>query len=284
MRSIEDPSRQNAPDSATISRRSGFVTAAGGARIYFEACGSGPALVLVHGLGGNHAVWFHQVAHFASSHLVVTLSQRGFAPSTGNQDRYSVDTVVADLEAVMDEAGIAEATVVGQSMGGWTALGLALRAPGRVTRLVLADTAGGISDEKIHGHMRAIGAAAAAAGAAPLPLGVHPALSQGFSRRNLALACLYQSLSTFGSPPVATITPQLAAARVEPASLRALRMPTLFLVGSEDQLFPPDLLRHASVLVPGARVTEIPDAGHSPYIENPGAWNRALEEFLAERG
>lgn len=50
---------------APIARHTGFATARDGTRIYYEVAGAGAALVFVHGLGGNHAVWFQQLAHFA---------------------------------------------------------------------------------------------------------------------------------------------------------------------------------------------------------------------------
>jgi pimeloyl-ACP methyl ester carboxylesterase len=54
----------------------------------------------------------------------------------------------------------------------------------------------------------------------------------------------------------------------------------LFVAGAEDALFPPAAIRASAAKVPGARVVEIADAGHSPYFEQPEAWNRAVAEFL----
>lgn len=266
-----------------IPRRSGWVTADDGTRLYREVCGQGPAIVFVHGLGGNHAVWFQQVAHFARDHTVITLSQRGFAPSDGDRSRYDVDRLVRDLEQVMDEAGASKAVVVGQSMGGWTALGLALSAPERVEALVLADTFGGVSDDAIDGYLAKMTAAAAKLGSAPPPLGVHPALSPAFSAARPDLAYLYQTLATFGSPRPDVIAGQLATSRAPAAKVAALDVPTLFLVGEEDRLFPPALIDRAASRIRGAAVVRIDGAGHSPYFEQPAEWNAALERFLASR-
>lgn len=237
-------------------------------------------MVFVHGLGGNHAVWFHQIAHFARNHTVVTMSQRGFAPSGGTQDRYNVDLLVDDLIHVMDDAKIERAAVIGQSMGGWTALGLATRAPERVDSLVLADTIAGISDDEIREHMRRVTESAARLGNAAPPLGVHPALSEGFTQQRPDLAYLYQTLNAFGAPPPGTIAGQLAAAQVPAEQLASMRVPTLLVVGTEDRLFSPALIRRASGYIPGSRVVEIGNAGHSPYFEQPEAWNSAVEEFV----
>jgi pimeloyl-ACP methyl ester carboxylesterase len=281
----EDPSLPNAPRpaEAQVPRRGGYVEASDGVRIYYEACGSGPAIVLVHGLGGNHAVWFQQVAHFATDHTVVTMSQRGFAPSGGDQNHYDVDLLVRDLTAVMDAAGVDRAVVVGQSMGGWTALRLALNAPTRVDALVLADTIGGIHDDEIAAGLRAVAASAATLRNQPPPLGVHPALSASFSQRRPDLAYLYQTLTTFGAPAPDAIVRQLFAARVGADRLAQLKVPTLFVVGSEDRLFPEPMIRRAASYIAGSQVAVIADSGHSPYFEQPAAWNAELKRFLKSR-
>jgi len=266
-----------------ILRRSGYVEASDGARIYYEACGSGPAIVLVHGLGGNHAVWFQQVAHFAVDHTVVTVSQRGFAPSGGDPTRYDVDLLVRDLAAVMDAASVKRAVVVGQSMGGWTALQFALQRPDRVEALVLADTIGGIHDDEIAAGLRTVAASAANLRNQPPPLGVHPALGASFSKRRPDLAYLYQTLTTFGSPAPDSIVNQLFSSRVGADRLGKLDVPTLFVVGDEDKLFPPPMIRKAASYIADAEVKVIADSGHSPYFEQPTAWNAELAEFLKRR-
>jgi 3-oxoadipate enol-lactonase len=268
---------------APIERRTGVATATDGVPIYYESCGHGPAIVLVHGLGGNHAVWFQQVAHFAKDHTVVTVSQRGFAPSGGDQKHYDALLLAGDLTAVMDAAGVRKAVVVGQSMGGWTALALAMRSPERVEALVLADTLGGIHDDEIAADMKKVAAEAARLHGAPPPLGVHPALSPAFSASRPELAYLYQTLTTFGAPAPESIVKQLAATRVPGESLKDFRVPTLLIVGSEDRLFPPVIVRRGAAYITGAKVVVIPGSGHSPYFEDPAAWNAALESFLASR-
>lgn len=271
------------PAEAPLPRRVGRAKAADGTLLYWEAVGSGPAIVFVHGLGGNHAVWFQQVAHFARTHTVLTYSQRGFAPSGGDPTRFEVDRLVRDLQAVMDDAGVGSAVVVGQSMGGWTALGLALQAPKRVDALVLADTFAGIPDPALDEQLARMTQAATQLKAAPLPFAVHPALSAEFSARRPDLAYLYQTLSTFGSPAPGVIAGQLAASRAPAAAVDALRVPTLFVVGSEDRLFPAALIEKAAAHVHGSKVVRIDGAGHSPYFEKPAAWDEAVDAFLAPR-
>jgi pimeloyl-ACP methyl ester carboxylesterase len=267
------------PLETQISRTTGFATARDGTRIYYEKNGSGPALVFVHGLGRNHAVWFYQVPAFAAHFTVITFSQRGFAPSTGRQDHFDGSVLVDDLLTVMDACGTPQASIVGQSMGGWVALGLALRAPERVRSLVLADTLAGISDTQIETQRQAVAPARTASQAGAL-LGQHPGLSPEFSAADPAHAYLYQMLSSFGAPDPGTISGQLAAARFDNQQLARMKTPTLFVVGSGDVRSPPAIVRQASTHIPGSQVVEIAAAGHSPYFEQPKNWNQAVATFL----
>jgi len=264
-----------------IPRRSGFL-AREGERIYYELCGEGADLVLCHGAGGNHAVWFQQVAWFAArGRRVLTFDQRGFGRSTDRALEGGPEAATEDLRALLEELEIGRADVVGQSMGGWAALGLALAEPARVRRLVLADTLGGIASAEVLRKLRdRASAAPPGEPEAASALGRHPALDDSFALREPALAHLYQMIGGFGEPDLGRVAPRLFALRREEAELRALSVPTLFVVGSRDRLFPPQAVRAAAALLPGARVAEIEGAGHSPYFETAAEWNARVAEFL----
>lgn len=250
-----------------------------GERIYYESVGAGdPAVVLCHGAGGNHASWFQQVPAFAPSRRVLSFDQRGFGRSTARGGPTRPELAVRDLAAVLDAAAVREPVdLVGQSMGGWCALGFALAHPERVRRLVLADTPGGIMTPELAHALRSLGERA------PVPpdeLGRHPALAADFAARDPARAYLYQTLGGFGEPDMEKVGPQLLGTIVPDGSLASLALPVLFVVGAEDTLFPPDAIRASAAKLADARVVEIPGAGHSPYFERPDAWNRAVGEFF----
>jgi pimeloyl-ACP methyl ester carboxylesterase len=69
-----------------------------------------------------------------------------------------------------------------------------------------------------------------------------------------------------------------------PEQLGATGVPVLFLAGREDVLFPPDLVAGVQKFVRGSRYVELPDAGHSGYVESPALFNEAVLSFLAETG
>ncbi len=262
-----------------MQRESGFLEREG-ERIYFESAGEGPALVLCHGAGGNHAAWFQQVPVFARTRRVVTWDQRGFGRSSARGGPNNPTRASGDLAALLDRLAIPHADVVGQSMGGWAVLGFALAEPARVRSLVLADTPGGIDTPEL----AALWDRNAPSLQGIPELGRHPALAPDFFERHPERAALYQYLGGFGEPELARIVPSLASTRHGAAELARLRCPVLLIVGERDALFPPALIEASARLLPNARVARIPRAGHSPYFEEPEAWNRVVGEFLASVG
>lgn len=264
----------------SIKWKTGFVTS-GQERIYYETAGSGEAIVLCHGLGGNHVAWYRQVAAFARSYQVITWDQRGFGRSISTTGEIGPAAAVKDLEALLDHLKIARAHIVGQSMGGWTALGFALAHPERVRSVTLASTIGGIFTPNIEQAMdKYLQAVFAAPPPTSIPLGDHPAVGENLKRRDPARAFLYQQLQTLGEPFPAKIPLLLRQTAYPHEAVKKLRAPVLFVFGSEDPIFPPALIREAAGLLQQARVLEIPGTGHSPYFEEPESWNKALLEFL----
>ena len=109
------------------------TVASEGEDIYWEDVTTGdgddrPVVVLSHGAGGSHAVWYLQVPVLGEHFRVVTWDSRGFGNSTNRNDAPSPDAAATDLASVLDHLGIDRAHLVGQSMGGWhiSAFALAL--------------------------------------------------------------------------------------------------------------------------------------------------------------
>ena len=260
-----------------LARRSGYVQR-DGERLYYEVVGEGERtpLVFCHGAGGNHAVWFQQVAHFARDRVVVTWDHRGYGRSSDHGDRTGPLVAVDDLLAILDELGIEHADLVGQSMGGWSAVGAALARPTLARSLVLTDTIGGLVTAPIAAGL----ARARVRDPERDVLGAHPALGQDFSARFPELAHLYQSLGRMGSADADVVFDRLRATTYGTEEAARLAMPVLLIVGDHDQIFPPAAIRAVADLLGDARVIEIVGAGHSPYYEEPATWNRTVDAFL----
>jgi pimeloyl-ACP methyl ester carboxylesterase len=237
-----------------------------------------PLVVLTHGAGGSHAVWFHQVPVLAERFRVLTWDSRGFGNSTCRSGEVSVEAAVEDLGAILAECGRGEpAHLVGQSMGGWWVVGFALAQPGRVRSLTLSDTPGGVWTPALREHFsqRRVGGGSLRSDV----VGIHPALGATTMARQPAQAFLYQQLGSFFEPPMAAVLKVLGGTEVAPAAVQALGIPLLVVAGEEDTIFPAPLLRELAGTL-GARYVELAAAGHSPYFESPDAYNEALLAFL----
>ena len=260
----------------TIPRASGVV-ASHGEDIYYEVTGaSGDVVVLCHGLGGNHAVWFQQVPAFAEDFRVVTWDQRGFGMSTNRKKDAGPAAAVDDLVTLLDHIGADRAHLVGQSMGGWAVVGFALAHPERVASLVIADSVGGIMNDVVVEILTVSPRRTVPEGV----LGSHPAVSPELDATK---AYLYQQIGSFkGDLDDADMIGKLFSTRHDAATAGQLRMPVLCVVGAADDRMPPAAIREVASLIPGATVTEIEAAGHSPYFEKPDEWNAAVLGFLRD--
>ena len=116
----------------------------GAASIFYEVHGSGHAVVFAHGRGGNAASWWQQVPYFARTYQAVVFDHRSFGRSHCPPDQFDREAFDKDLVAILDAEGIERASIVCQSMGGWTGLRTAVYHPHRVTCLVLSNTPGGV--------------------------------------------------------------------------------------------------------------------------------------------
>ncbi|MGC0366622.1 3-oxoadipate enol-lactonase [Rhodococcus sp. 27YEA15] len=262
-----------------ISRTEGFLTVADGEQVWYETAGTGPDLILTHGLGGNAAVWYQQVPYFAQHYRVITWDQRGFGRSTNDKGNHGPAAAVSDLVEIMDLLGVEKAHVVGQSMGGWAALGTAVAVPDRVESVVLACTTGGIPV----GFGPEIVVPLTAAPVTARPLGEHPAVGGRLPSLDMARAYLYQALGSFGHrPPDTEFFRILKEYNYDPAVLSTVDVPVLLIAGELDDLMTPARIRRAAEFLPRSEVVELADRGHSPYFEDPHAWNELVAHFLSE--
>ena len=142
----KQPAEARNPSAVT----SGFIQN-GGAEIYYECSGAGPAIVFAHGLGG--IIFRGGKAGPAVSHryTCVTFAHRGFSPSRVASGTADPALFEGDLLALVDHLKLAEVRLVAQSMGGWACLNFALHHPQRIRALVMAAT-GGAADPNMLGE------------------------------------------------------------------------------------------------------------------------------------
>ncbi len=249
-----------------------------GIDFYHEVHGTGPAVVFAHGAGGNHASWFQQVPYFSRHYQVVTFDHRTFGRSD-DTNQLGRAAFVDDLCGLLDHLGIERAALVAQSMGGGTCMGLTARIPERVSALVMADTIAGITlPEPYRGQQQAHTEKMRSASQ------LERVVSKGLPLREPDKAELYLQLASFNLDNTNRLSQTgrpLESPSMEQLVEAGRQVPTLFLVGSEDALVSPEIVRVASQLLPNSRFAEVPDSGHSVYFEQPAVFNHLVHGFLS---
>src|SRR5271154_5675016 len=262
-----------------------------GVTLHAEDAGQGEPLVFIHEFAGDHRSWEPQVRFFSAAFRCVTYAARGYLPSDVPTDpaAYSQKRAVADAIAVLDGLNIGQAHVVGLSMGGFTALHLALAHPQRVSSAVVAGVGYGAQPERadaFRAESVLTAAAFAAEGAAKVAerYAIGPARVQfqnknprGWAEFAAALAAHSSLGSALTMRGVQAARPSLYALTAE---LTQVRVPVLVLVGDEDEgcLEPALMLKRT---IPTSGLVVLPRTGHTANLEEPDVFNRVVDDFLA---
>lgn len=265
------------------------VARVNGVDLYHEIHGRGEWLVLSHEFSGGSTSWRPQIESFATSYRVLVYNNRGYPPSTVPDDpkAYSQEQSVADLGGLLDHVGVERAVLVGFSMGGSIVLNFALAHPARVRALVLAGTGTGSIDKEQ--NARDFGPIAERfLREGPAQVGEDylrgPTRIQLLRKNPAAWQKLYAEFSELSPIGMAYTLRGVQLRRPTmfelEAGLRALRVPTLVIVGEEDApaLEPSRFLART---IPGATLRVLPGTGHTLQLEEPEVFNRAVLEFLA---
>jgi pimeloyl-ACP methyl ester carboxylesterase len=241
--------------------------------------GSGPAVVLVHGYPLDGAMWSGVARILSDMHRVLKLDLpgRGATPAAESP---TIEAYADFVEAVLREAG-EPAGLAGFSMGGYVALALMKRRPSQVRALALVDSRAGADDETGRARRDEAIAKVRAEGVAPIAEAMMGKLIAQSSATKADLVERVRRIMLRQSPD--TVAADLAVMKERPDSsdsLRAIRVPTLIVVGENDVLTPPADAQAMAEAIPDARLVTIPQAGHLTPVEQPKAVARALSEFF----
>ncbi len=239
-----------------------------------------PAVVFLHPLGGDLRSWDAVTARLPAGLRLVLPDMRGHGLSAAPPAPYAMGALVADAEGVMDALGLRDAVVVGLSIGGMIAQGLAAKRLDLVRGLVLSNTAARIGTretwESRIADTRAGGLAAAAD--AGLERWFPEPFRSGPEAALVHRQVCRQTLEGWCGCAAAIAGTDL----MTPTS--GLRLPALAIAGDRDGSTPPDLVRETAGLIPGARFHLIRGAGHLPCIDAPDTFAGLLAEFLRDIG
>lgn len=253
-----------------------------GGQVSYRENGSGPVLLLLHGIGGNSRSWQNQFAAFAKQFHVIAWDAPAYGKSAGREANLK-EYANAVLE-FMTALKITNFNLLGHSMGGIVAQGVAGSNPDQVNKLILSST--------FMGYGASVGS--------PLGEGYLSRLNdiENMSPDDFGLAratsMLTPSVSIEIKNEVASIAAEvtysglLAGCKMlHHADTRRivsnLKLPILVLTGEKDRVVIPARSEEMTTLIPGVESKQIAGVGHAGYFEDPQKFNLVIENFLSSK-
>lgn len=248
-----------------------------GRTIRYYDIGSGPPLVLIHGIGGDADEWVFCFEALSAAHRVIALELLGFGRSDKPPIEYSIAVFVEVLEHFLSALKIPRASLLGSSLGGWIAAAFALRFPERVDKLILVDAAG-----------------VWAAGTTGLPVDLrvstrahirhvmeHVVHDKSLVTNELVDLAYRQHLERGDGYTIDRVLRNLRDGRERlDKTIGQLAMPVLLIWGEQDEMIPIANGRLMQSLIPGSRLEVIAQCGHLPAFEKPIEFTDCVLDFL----
>jgi pimeloyl-ACP methyl ester carboxylesterase len=235
-------------------------------------------LFFLHGVGGRHAAWERQVAHFSAlGYRCVAWDQPGYG-SSPLVDPYSLETVTQALRGQLGEGPV---VLVGHSMGGFIAQEFYARYPDRVRALGLCFTTatfgggGQFARDFIAARIAPLdeGKTMAQVAAKLMPT------MRGSRSEPQGLALAERVMASI-APGTYRKAVQLLTTFDRRADLAKIAVPALLVAGSEDRTAPPAAMERMAKSIPGAELVVLEGCGHLGPMDQPDAFNAVLEQFL----
>ncbi len=267
-----------------------------GRAVTYAEAGSGPVLLLIHGMAGTYENWHAVIEPLARDHTVLAPDLPGHGTSAPGGGDYSLGSLAAGLRDLLIARGHDRATLVGHSLGGGIAMQFAYQFPEMTERLILVSS-GGLGPE-VSPVLRA----------AALP-GADLFIAATAGPGRVAGSALARGLAAVGLRPstdvaeVARGYASLADSHRRAAFLATLRavvgtegqrvgaadrlyladgIPVLIIWGEHDPIIPSSHGEHANQAIPDSRLEIFDGVGHLPQLESPGRFVAVIERFLAE--
>jgi len=267
-----------------------------GHQVVYRIAGSGPAVVLVHGMVNSSRHWQAVASRLATRYTVIAPDLVGHGDSATPRGDYSLGAHAAVIRDLLSALGIERATMVGHSLGGGVAMVFFWQFPERVERLALVSS-GGLGAE-VSPLLRSIALPGATA---LVSLAAHPQVTGGLDRAGAALRARGSWLGAQLQAIARALRP-LEGPGAREAFVHSLRavidahgqrvgatdrlylleaVPTLIAWGERDRTIPLAHAHAAHAAVPHSRLVTFPDAAHFPHLEAPGELAAALDAFIA---
>ena len=252
--------------------------------IYFEdKGGTGPALVFMHGFLMDQSMFDPQVAELSPRYRCIRFDARGFGRTQWDGQPFTLYDTVADCVALMDHLGIAQATIVGMSQGGFAALRLALRHPDRVKALVLIATRSAADDEEFKTEFRKMRDTWREQGPiAPLLEGLMTfVIGPREQTAELWEEWIPRWQARTGDQIFHAVNNVMDRDDLTADQLKQITVPALVIHGEADQGVPPSLGEALAKDLPNSKgFVRVSGAAHAVNLSHPRIVNPSLSEFL----
>jgi 3-oxoadipate enol-lactonase len=239
-------------------------------------------VTFLHGFPFSHEMWNAQLEVVSTKYRAVAYDIRGHGYSDVGDGQFTIEGHVDDLVALLDHLKIPKTVVVGLSMGGYITLRALQRHPGRFSAAVLCDTRSEAdTDEsrlKRFTGVKSVKQDGSAQFADDFVKVVFAPAS--LTRRPDAVAFIHKIIERTSPLSIAGTLIALASRTDTTASLPAITVPTLILVGEHDAITPPAASRAMHGKIVNSELRIIPGAGHMSNLENPDVFNHTLMSFL----
>jgi pimeloyl-ACP methyl ester carboxylesterase len=230
-------------------------------------------------------MWEPQLALAEAGWRVIAPQLRGMDGASSDPETTSIDDYAGDIIDLLDALHIEEAVIGGLSMGGYVTLAMFRHAPRYFGGMLLADTRSQAdTPEGIDGRKRSLALLRERGTGAVLEQMLPKLLGETTRRQRPDVENRLREIALSNSEPA--IAGAITALMTRPDStplLASVHCPTLIVVGDEDTLTPPQLSQAMHEAIPGSELVTISGAGHVSSLEQPAAFNAALEGFLTHR-
>ncbi len=239
-------------------------------------------IIFVHGFPYDHTMWDFQIEELSKEYFCVTYDIRGLGESYIGDGQYTMEAYAWDLFSIMDELHIEKPILCGLSMGGYIALRAVEKEQNRFAGLILCDTRSEADDNngkiKRSNAIDKISVQGVEAFVNDfVPNCFHP-------RTPKRLAEMYNQIfytaKNQNSVGVKGALIAMLSRRDTTDSLKQIKIPTLVLVGAEDALTPPKVMKKISKNIKKSKFYVVPKAGHMTPLENPDFVNIKIKKFI----
>lgn len=238
-----------------------------------------PAVVLHHPLATDLSIWDELAAALVPRYRVVRFDARGHGASEATPAPYDLATLTADTIALMDHLGLARAHFLGLSMGGMVGQHLGLAHPQRFASLILCSTTSRMPPET-HALWEERAKVAREKGmGSQVEVALARWLAPGSMEKPLLVTAMRRYIESTPSEGYAGWCQALRTLDVTDR-LKAIRLPTLVIVGADDPSTPPAAAQVIHREIAGSELVEVPGVSHQLHVEDPATFNRHVLTFL----